>query len=93
LSDTDKSKDIVNPHAAAKFISIGYGNMVATDKIIAIVNPEPAPTKRLIQEAREAGRIVDATHGRKTRAVIFTSTDYILLSSLQPETITQRVEG
>jgi len=77
----------------AKFISIGYGNMVATDKIIAIINPEPAPIKRMIQEAREAGRIVDATHGRKTRAVIFTSAEYILLSSLQPETITQRVEG
>ena len=73
-----------------KFINVGYGNMVATDKIVAIANPEPAPIKRVIQEAREAGRIVDATHGRKTRAVIFTTTDYIILSSLQPETITQR---
>ena len=73
------------------FVNIGYGNMVATSKIIAIVNPEPAPIKRVIQEAREAGRIVDATHGRKTRAVIFTNSNYIILSSLQPETITQRV--
>ena len=74
-----------------KFINVGYGNMVATDKIVAIANPEPAPIKRILHEAREAGRIVDATHGRKTRAVIFTNTEYIILSSLQPETITQRV--
>ena len=85
----------MNDHAtetfSVKFVNIGYGNMVATSKIVAIVNPEPAPIKRIIQEAREAGRIVDATHGRKTRAVIFTNTDYIILSSLQPETITLRV--
>ena len=74
-----------------KFINVGYGNMVAADKIVAIANPEPAPIKRVIHEAREAGRIVDATHGRKTRAVIFTTAEYIILSSLQPETITQRV--
>ena len=74
-----------------KFINVGYGNMIATDKIVAIANPEPAPIKRVLHEAREAGRVVDATHGRKTRAVIFTTTDYIILSSLQPETITQRV--
>ena len=78
-------------NSAVKFINVGYGNMVATDKIVAIANPEPAPIKRVIHEARDAGRIVDATHGRKTRAVIFTTTDYIILSSLQPETITQRV--
>jgi len=74
-----------------KFINVGYGNMVATDRVVSIINPEPAPIKRMIQEARETGRIVDATHGRKTRAVIFTDTDYIILSSLQPETITQRI--
>jgi regulator of extracellular matrix RemA (YlzA/DUF370 family) len=74
-----------------KFINIGYGNMVAADKIVVIANPEPAPIKRVIHEAREAGRIVDATHGRKTRAVIFTTAEYIILSSLQPETITQRM--
>lgn len=77
--------------SSTKFINVGYGNMVATDKIVAIANPEPAPIKRVIHEAREAGRIVDATHGRKTRAVIFTTTEHIILSSLQPETITQRV--
>ena len=81
----------MNDHmGSVKFINIGYGNMVAADKIIAVINPEPAPIKRVMQEAREGGRIVDATHGRKTRAVIFTSTNYIILSSLQPETITQR---
>ena len=74
-----------------KFINIGFGNMVAADKILAIVNPDPAPIKRLVQEAREAGRIIDATHGRKTRAVLFTTANYIILSSLQPETISQRV--
>lgn len=75
------------------FINIGYGNMVAADKIVAIVNPDAAPIKRLVQEAKEAGRVVDATHGRKTRAVIFTSGEqsHIILSSLQPETIAQRV--
>ena len=78
-------------NSVVRFINVGYGNMVATDKVVAIANPEPAPIKRVIHEAREAGRIVDATHGRKTRAVIFTTTDYIILSSLQPETITQRV--
>jgi len=64
--------------------------MVASEKIVAIVNPDSAPMRRLIQGSREAGRIVDATHGRKTRAVIFTA-DYIILSSFQPETIAQRV--
>lgn len=73
-----------------KFINIGYGNMVAIDKIISIVNPESAPIKRIVQESKEAGRIVDATCGRKTRAVIFTSANYIILSSLQPETLSQR---
>ena len=75
---------------AGRFINIGYGNMVAGDKVISIVNPDSAPIKRLIQDAREEGRIVDATQGRKTRAVIFTNSKYIILSSLQPETISQR---
>jgi len=73
-----------------KFINIGYGNMVAADKIIAVINPEAAPIKRMMQEAKADGRVVDATQGRKTRAVIFTSASYIILSSLQPETIAQR---
>ena len=75
---------------SVKFISIGYGNMIASDKIVAIINPEAAPIKRMIQEAKQDGRIVDATQGRKTRAVIFTNANYIILSSLQPETIAQR---
>jgi len=86
------SNQKIQPESSpGKFINVGYGNMVSADKIAAIINPEPAPIKRLMQEARESGRIVDATHGRKTRAVIFTNTDYIILSSLQPETISQRV--
>lgn len=83
----DEAKSTIS----GRFINIGYGNMVAVDKITAIINPDPAPIKRLVQEAREAGRIVDATHGRKTRAVIFTTERHIILSSLQPETISQRV--
>ena len=80
----------MNSSASTGFVSIGYGNMVAADKIVAIVNPDPAPIKRLVQENRETGRIIDATHGRKTRAVIFTTDSYIILSSFQPETIAQR---
>jgi len=75
---------------AGKFVNIGYGNLVAGDKVISIINPDSAPIRRLIQDAREEGRIVDATQGRKTRAVIFTNSKYIILSSLQPETISQR---
>lgn len=72
------------------FVNIGYGNVVAVDKIVAIISPDPAPIKRAIQEARDAGRVIDATHGRKTRSVIFAIDGLLVLSSLQPETISQR---
>jgi len=72
------------------FVNIGYGNVVAVDKIVAIINPDPAPIKRAVQEAREGGRVIDATHGRKTRSVIFAADGLLILSSLQPETISQR---
>ncbi len=75
-----------------QFMNIGFDNMVSVDKIIAIVSPESAPVRRLVQEAKEAGRVVDVTHGRKTRAVVITDSQYILLSAIQPETLTGRLE-
>lgn len=76
-----------------KFINIGFGNIVSAGKVIAIVSPESAPIKRIIQEARERGLLIDATYGRRTRAVIVTDSDHIVLSALQPETIANRLEG
>lgn len=77
-------------HAA--LVNIGFGNMVATSKIVAVVNPDSAPVKRIVQEARDARNLVDATQGRRTRSVII-STDHVILSALQPETIAGRVSG
>ncbi|MDE6426078.1 MAG: DUF370 domain-containing protein [Ruminococcus sp.] len=74
-----------------KFINIGYGNMISAEKIISIVSPESAPIKRMIQEARDNGMAVDATHGRKTRAVIFMDSGHIILSSLIAETLAARL--
>ena len=73
-----------------KLINIGFGNMIAADRIVAAVNPDSAPVKRLIQEARDDKRMIDATQGRRTRAVIVTSTNQIVLSAIQPETIASR---
>ena len=74
-----------------KLINIGFGNMVSAARLIAIVSPDSAPIKRIIQEARERGMLVDATYGRKSRAVIVTDSDHIILSAIQPETIANRV--
>ena len=74
-----------------KFINIGFGNMVSADKIVAIVSPESAPIKRLIQEARDTNVLIDATYGRKTRAVIITDSDHVILSAIQPETMANRL--
>ncbi|MEG0181482.1 MAG: extracellular matrix/biofilm regulator RemA [Paraclostridium sp.] len=71
-------------------INIGYGNVVMANKVVAIVSPESAPIRRLIQESKETGRLIDATYGRKTRAVIITDSQYIILSSVQPETVAHR---
>jgi len=76
-----------------KLINIGFGNMIAADRIVAIVSPDSAPVKRMIQEGRENHRIIDATQGRRTRAVIQTDSDHIVLSAIQPETIAGRVAG
>ena len=76
-----------------KLINIGFGNIVAANRIIAIVSPESAPIKRIVQEARERGKLVDATYGRRTRAVVLTDSDHIILCAVQPETVAHRFEG
>lgn len=76
-----------------KFINIGFGNMVASTRIIALVSPDSAPIKRLIQDARDAGRVIDVTCGRRTRAVIITDSDNVILSAIQAETISNRLTG
>ena len=76
-----------------KLINIGFGNMVSASRLIAIVSPESAPIKRMVQEARDRGVLVDATYGRRTRAVLITDSDHIILSSLQPETVAGRLNG
>ena len=74
-----------------KLINIGFGNMVASSRLIAIVSPESAPIKRIIQEARDRGSLIDATYGRRTRAVIITDSDHVVLSAVQPETVANRL--
>jgi len=76
-----------------KFINIGYGNMVADDRVISVVSPDSAPIKRLIQDAKEAGRVIDVSCGRRTRSVIITDSDHVILSALQTETISGRLDG
>ena len=76
-----------------KLINIGFGNMVSASRLIAIVSPESAPIKRMVQEARDRGVLVDSTYGRRTRAVLITDSDHIILSALQPETVAGRLGG
>ena len=74
-----------------QLINIGFGNTVASGHVVAIVSPDSAPVKRMVQEARDAKRVIDATQGRRTRAVIVTDSDHVVLSALQPETISARL--
>jgi len=74
-------------------INIGFGNIVAANRVIAVVSPESAPIKRIIQEARESGMLIDATYGRRTRAVIITDSDHVILSAIQPETVSHRMDN
>lgn len=76
----------------SRLVNIGFGNIVSADRLIAIVSPESAPIKRMIQEARESGRLIDATCGRRTRAVVITDSDHIILSAIQPETVANRMD-
>lgn len=74
-----------------RLINIGFGNMVNAGKLIAIVSPESAPIKRIVQEARDKGSLIDATYGRRTRAVIIMDSDHVVLSAVQPETVANRL--
>ncbi len=75
-----------------KLINIGFGNMVAANRLIAIVSPESAPIKRVIREAEDKGLLVNATYGRRTRAVLITDSEHVILSSIQPETVAHRLK-
>lgn len=72
-------------------INIGFGNIVLSEKVVAVISPESAPIKRVIREAEEKGKLINATYGRRTRAVLVTESDHIILSALQPETISNRL--
>ena len=74
----------------AKLVNIGFGNVVNSDKLLAVVSPDAAPIKRMVAKAREEGGVIDATQGRRTKAVVVLEGEKILLSALQPETITRR---
>lgn len=76
-----------------RFISIGFGNMVSAARVVSLISPDSAPVKRLIQDAREAGRVIDVTCGRRTRSVIITDSDHVILSAVQAETISNRLNG
>jgi hypothetical protein len=73
-----------------QLINIGFGNIVSANRVVAIVSPESAPIKRIITDARDRGQLVDATYGRRTRAVIITDSSHIILSAIQPETVAHR---
>lgn len=74
-----------------KLISIGFGNVVVANRLVAVVSPDSSPIKRIIQDAREKGTLIDATYGRRTRAVLITDSDHVILSAIQAETIANRI--
>ncbi len=76
-----------------RFINIGFGNMVAAERVVTVVSPESAPVKRLMQDAKDAGRTIDVSCGRRTRSVIVTDSEHVILSALQTETIANRLNG
>lgn len=76
-----------------KLVNIGFGNAVSAARILAVISPESAPIKRVIQEAREHGMLIDASYGRKTKSVLLMDTDHVILSSALPETIAQRLDA
>ncbi|MBE6757467.1 MAG: DUF370 domain-containing protein [Ruminococcaceae bacterium] len=73
-----------------KLINIGFGNMVSAERLVAIVSPDSAPIKRIVQDAKDRGALIDATHGRRTRAVLLTDSEHVILSAVQPETVANR---
>ena len=74
-----------------KLINIGFGNLVSADRLVAVVGPDSAPIKRMVQEARDRGVLIDATYGRRTRAVLIMDNDHLVLSALQTETVANRL--
>ena len=76
-----------------KFINIGFGNMVSAGRIVAIASPDSEPVKRLVRDAKEEGRVIDVSCGRRTRSVIFTDSDHVILSAIKAETISNRLNG
>ena len=76
-----------------KLINIGFGNMVTASRVIAIVSPESAPIKRIIMDVRDRGQLIDATYGRRTRAVVIMDSGHVILSAIQPETVAGRMSG
>ncbi len=76
-----------------ELINIGFGNFIMVERIVSIINPGSSPVKRLKEEAKRGGKLIDATHGRKTRALIITDSNHIILSAIQPETIAHRING
>ena len=74
-----------------KFINVGFGNMVAAERVVAVVSPDSAPIKRLIQDAKDSGRAIDVTCGKRTRAMIITDSEHVILSAFQSETISNRL--
>lgn len=76
-----------------KLINIGFGNIVSANRLVAIVSPDSAPIKRIIQDARDRGMLIDASYGRRTRAVIITDSDHIILSAVQPSTVAHRLDS
>ena len=76
-----------------KLVNIGFGNMISAERLISIVGPDSAPVKRMVQEARENGSLIDASYGRKTRAVFIMDSGHIVLSAVQPETVSARMGG
>ena len=76
-----------------KLINIGFGSMIAAARVLAIVDPDSAPIKRVVQEARERGMLIDASYGRKTQSVILMDTDHVILSALTPEAVSERWTG
>ena len=76
-----------------KFINVGFGNMVAADRVVALASPDSAPVKRLVQDAKDDGRAIDVTCGRRTRSVIITDSEHVILSAIQTETISNRLDN
>ena len=74
------------------FVNMGFGNIINSDKIVAVISPDSAPSKRLLQNSKECGKVIDATQGRRTRALIVTDSGFLVLSALQPETIAGRIK-